>query len=983
MMLKKQALILLLSALAWTNLAHALGMGDIELNSSLNQPLDAEIELLQLRGLTAGEILPALASNDAFQRAGVERSFFLSNIRFQVRENEAGNLVIGLNTREPVREPFLNFLVEVNWPGGRLLKEFTLLLDPPVFDTGVVGESLVVDPAATSTGAVTELTTTTTVSGSESQTQSQPAQVEPRQENLGENEYRVQRNDTLWEIALRVEAGSGYSPQQVMLAIQDLNPDAFLNNNINRLKAGSLLNLPDESQIALRTLQEAVNEVRMQNEGQAARPRAVASEAQEVQLTAAESTASALPEGDAGRDPDGYLEVAPGEAEGTSAGGDATAQAEVTRLQNELAIAGELADQFEREKQELESRVAQLEEQITIMQRMLNLQSADAAALQSELADQQASGAEVPEAEGAPSEAVTDVPVASEGEATQAQATADDAQAIQDEAPVEDQSATPAAESDTGTQPDSQAAQQPETAPQAEPEPAAQPEPAPQQEPAPQPQPVQPVSDPGFMGFVREFTAPLTNWIMASVTNMVIAGASAIILLLLPSLIRSRLKKDDSDTELDQPVAAKAAASEKDEHDFGDDLLADFDDDDAAEFETEEAADEASDALMEAEMYMAYQKFEQAEEKLKTAFAEQPERSDIGLKLLEVYSETGNGSAFEELAGRLNLSAEQQRQVADLRSRMPLVSEADDQNYSMEAGADSDLDFGLDEEDEKAPSLDDLEADLRTETGSYDLSEFDAEPESRDAPEKTEASDDLDFSLDIDSLDLEEPEAEAKAPVAQASDDLGDLDFDLETDDSEDTQPKDSDSDLTDLDFTLEDDNADSDLDFNLDDFEVDAETRPPESLDLDELSDADNASLNEQDDTLESLDFSDLDSSDLEEAPEAPRESPADLSDLSLDEDWATEPEEAAPAAEGQEASADAEDNLQDLADALPGEADLEDDEFDFLSGNDEASTKLDLARAYIEMDDKEGARDILEEVAVEGNDEQKRQAKELMDQL
>lgn len=936
MMLKKQALILLLSALAWTNIAHALGMGDIELNSSLNQPLDAEIELLQLRGLTAGEILPALASNDAFRRAGVERSFFLSNIRFQVRENEAGNLVIALTTRDPVREPFLNFLVEVNWPGGRLLKEFTLLLDPPVFDTGVVGESLVVDPAATTTGTVTQLTTTTTVSGTETETQVQPVQVERRQETLGADQYRVQRNDTLWEIALRIEAGSGYSPQQVMLAIQDLNPDAFLNNNINRLKAGSLLNLPDEAQIAMRSLQEAVNEVRLQNEGQAARPRAVASEAAEVQLTAADTAASALPDGEVARDPDGYLEVAPGEADGTSAGGDATAQAEVSRLQNELAIAGELADQFEREKQELEGRVAQLEEQINIMQRLLNVQSTDAAALQSELADQLAAQAE--------------------------------------EAPVDP--AQPLAELDEpAALPEPEAVAEPVVP--AEPQPQPQPGPAP--EPAPAPQPVQPVSDPGFMGFVREFTAPVTNWITASVTNMIIAGAGAIILLLLPSLIRSRMKKDEDEAELDETLPAKAMA-EGDEHDFGDDLLADFDEDEEdAPFEAQES-DEASDALMEAEMYMAYQKFEQAEEKLKSAFAEQPERADIGLKLLEVYAETGNSSAFEELAGRLSLSAEQQRQVAEFRDRMPVLSGGDDQDYSMDIGADSDLDFGTEADNSEAPSLDDLEADLRTETGSYDLSDFDTQPES--SSDSTSSSDDLDFSLDLDELELSEPDlAEEKASDAdKAEDDLSDLDFNLddeefgslETPDSKQEEPE---PEAGGIDFSLDEEEGDTDLDFSLDDFE--SESDKADTLDLDELADSEQKAESDSLDELGSIDFGDFETDLTSEDAPPETESAAEEDNLAVpqdDLDTLLTESDADTAEDG---------DLQDLADALPGTADLDDDEFDFLSGSDEASTKLDLARAYIEMDDKEGARDILEEVMSEGNDEQQRQAKELMDQL
>jgi len=959
-MFKKQALTLVISALAFTSTAQALGLGDIELESNLNEPLDAEIELLELRGLTAGEILPTLASNDAFVRAGVERNFFLSNIKFDVRENEAGELVISLSTNQPVREPFLNFLVEVNWPGGRLLKEFTLLLDPPVFDTGVVGESLVVEPAEQPSGE-TEITTTTTVSQPETTTETVPAEVTPREESLGPNEYRVKRNDTLWEIAAGLPAGSGYSPQQVMLAIQDLNPNAFLNNNINRLKAGSLLNLPDEAQIATRTVQEAIDEVRQQNAGGPARPRvAEDSEAAEVQLSATESTSSALPEGEGERDPDGYLEVAADdETEGTSAGGESSTNAEIERLENELAIAGELNDQFEREKEELEGRVAQLEEQIAIMQRLLNVQSGDAATLQAELAEREAEAA-------------------AEGETGSTQMPAD----------TEMTSPEQSGESGDATEPmqpatDGQSAQSQE--PEQTQEPAAQT----QQQQVTQPQPAQP--EPGIMGFVQQVTSPVTNWVTGSLYNMIITAAGAIILLLIPLYLRSRNKSED--IEEDAPALAEGGLSEPQfEQDFDDDLLGDFEEE-AELDDTEEAeSDATSDAVMEAEMYMAYQKYEQAEEKLKTAFAEEPGRTDIGLKLLEVYSETGNAAAFDDLEKRLSLTADQQAQVDDFRSRMPMSSDSDVEDLSMDLDEDSDLDFGdfetdSEEDREDIPSLDDLEQDLKTETGSYDLSDFDteadtAEPagsETREEEVASSQSDDLDFSLDLDDLDIE-TETDSKASD-ELDLDLGDLGLE-ESEPEPDVRKTESDESAS-LDFSLDEEEGefDSDLDFNLDETEKPTEPELPTLETGDDDLDLDFSSLEESEpelaesDELPTDDSLTLDEDSMsEEAPTGGEEVSFDFTDESAQ----AEPERAVEAETTQE-----DDNLRELADALPGSADLEDDEFDFLSGSDEASTKLDLARAYIEMDDKEGARDILEEVATEGNDDQKKQAKELMDQL
>lgn len=925
-MFKKQALVFAISALAFTNVAQALGLGDIELNSNLNEPLDADIELTQLRGLTAGEIIPTLASNDAFVRAGIERSFFLSNIQFSLEENEAGDLFIALETRQPVREPFLNFLVEVNWPGGRLLKEYTLLLDPPVFDTGVVGESLVIDPASQQAPAPSrEISTTTTVSQSSEETAPVPARTEPRVDNLAGDEYRVQRNDTLWEIAMRVPGRDGYNMQQVMLALQDVNPDAFLNDNINRLKAGSVLTFPTSDQMASRSVQEAIREVESQNQGRPASSRTTAtgaSETAEVQLSATESTSSALPDQDGERDPDGYLEVSADGAEGTSAGGESVDRDELERLENELAIAGELNDQFERERNELQGRVAELEEQLAIMERMINLQSGEAAAFQAELADQ--ADSEVTEqTEPAAPDASADATADSTEESTPAQA-------------GEGEMAEPA-----------------QTEPDAEPEPELQPQPQPAVAPAP---------EPGVMGFIQQYTQPAVNWVMASVANMVAAAAGVLILLLLPFYLRSRRNKQEEESLVDLDETGTAVSDPDFDENFDDDMLDSFDSEDDFEDIGSEDSDATSDAVMEAEMYMAYQKYDQAEEKLKSAFAEQPNRSDIGLKLLEVYAETGNSSAFAELESKLSLSAEQKAQAQEFRNRMPLLGS----NESMSAELDDDdLDFGnFSADSEDVPSLDEPEDEAEADGIDYSTDSDDRPASSSltlDSP-GSEASSDLDFSLDLDDLEL---------PETDGDDDEG-LDFDLEElgldDDEQPTtatdKPASSSSSELDFDFEDSDDGElSSDLDFSLDETSVEPEPELPK-LEGDE------------DDIDFDAEIAELDDGDTLE-PAEPDELPTDDS-LNLDDSDSDDLSVDVP--ERPEGSDDA---LQDLADALPGEAELDDDEFDFLSGNDEASTKLDLARAYIEMDDKDGARDILEEVAHEGTDEQKRQAKELMDQL
>jgi pilus assembly protein FimV len=992
-MLKKQAFAVLVALMSLIGSAFGLGLGEIDVKSNLNDPLEAEIKLIQLQGLTAGEILPTLASNDDFRRAGVERSFFLSNISFRVRENESGDLVVHLTTRQAVREPFLNFLVEINWPGGRLLKEYTVLLDPPVFDTGLAVDALVVDSdSSTGTSILgTDLVTTTVVDTPDASTSTTVAAqpVEPREDNLPSGQYRVQRNDTLWEIALKVPGREGYSPQQVMLAIQDLNPQAFLNNNINRVKAGSVLTLPDGRQMSVRSFQEAIEEVQAQNRGAAPNLRSPVAESSDVQLSATDSTSSALPSSDSERNPDGYLELtSDSESSTTSASGDAAAT--IDRLQNQLSVAEELNDQFERERDELESRIDELNEQIAIMERLLDVQNSDLAEVQQALADNADSTADATADQSTQTDAAAAVDTTADAATDQAATTSQPTT----------QTATPAVTTPT----------------------------------TPVQQPVQ-TGPAGFMGFVNELMRTASDWVMASITNMAITGAALLLLILLPLYVRS--KRAGSNKTLSEMTAVEEESYEEVsdlEGDFDEDLLAEVEDD----FEEEEIDEpETLDAVVEAEMYMAYQKYDQAEEKLKEAFSEHPDRADVGLKLLEVYAETGDANAFNELENRLSLNSEEKGQVAELRAKLPIggvadVSELgggdldDDLNLGLDTGPDSnepdldlggDLDFDLDLDhgttatEDSAEELDfNLNEDASDGMLDLDLGEDEpslGDPTMSDPEPEEDLSTDLDFSLDLGDLDEPAETSETGDDLDFSLDGLEDesLDLDLSTDSAtEESLTEES----SDLDFSLEleqdgptDQGAlDSGLDFSSEEPSLDLDSDLG-SLDVDsglDLDLGDEPESGTESDLELSLDDSDLDlgSTDFDsEALDLDTGSEPEVMDteltlgeeeLSLDTGLDAEPfaEEPELASDNTEIDlGDSADPLEQLASSLDSDAELEEDEFDFLSGNDEASTKLDLARAYIEMDDKEGARDILEEVAAEGNDDQKAQAQELMAQL
>ena len=201
-MLRTLAFVVGSASLVAASVAHALGLGDIRPGSGLNQPLNAEIQLVALRGVAPEEIRATIASADEFDRAGIERVYALNDLKMVVQGTADGEAVIKLRTNDAVREPFLNFIVELNWPNGRLLREYTLLLDPPVFadEAPVVTARPRVQMPATTTGTVTSAPAPTRQS---SETAAPAAPVGNTM--AGADSYGpVSANDTLWSIASRV-----------------------------------------------------------------------------------------------------------------------------------------------------------------------------------------------------------------------------------------------------------------------------------------------------------------------------------------------------------------------------------------------------------------------------------------------------------------------------------------------------------------------------------------------------------------------------------------------------------------------------------------------------------------------------------------------------------------------------------------------------------------------------------------------------------
>jgi pilus assembly protein FimV len=248
----------------------ALGLGEIRLNSSLNQPFDAEIELISPTAEELQSLKVGLAGNDVFARLNIDRPSYLSGFDFSITRTRDGGAAIRVRSSRSVTEPFVTLLVEASWARGRLVREYTVLLDPPVFapsqgapaaplatpQSGARSEGVVERPATQPAPAPQEPVATPAPTPP-------PAAPAPRAAPSVAGDYTVQRNDTLWRIASRVNPGSPAVVNQTMIALYRANPQAF-DGNINRLRAGSVLRIPDLAEIEAISTREAAAEVARQ-----------------------------------------------------------------------------------------------------------------------------------------------------------------------------------------------------------------------------------------------------------------------------------------------------------------------------------------------------------------------------------------------------------------------------------------------------------------------------------------------------------------------------------------------------------------------------------------------------------------------------------------------------------------------------------------------------------------------------------------------
>jgi len=417
--------------------AFALGLGDIDLHSALNQPVNADIELLSVRPDDADSIKVILGSAADFERAGLERPYLLNQLRFMVVAKGKGHYRIHVSSEQAIREPFLDFLVQVTWRGGQLLREYTVLLDPPVLMpapvqviTAPVTKAVTPEPAAVAAPAVPAPTPSSTPlaaappAPTPAKSEAPPAaapQPSAAESHIG-NEYGpIRPNQTLWGIASRARPNRSVSVDQMMQAILQANPDAFINNNINNLKAGQILRIPTASEVGAINAANARAASLQQNEdwrnkrttpsapapvpAPAQAPAPIPEPAVQTAPKAAPEAAQkppAAPKSPAAAQPpqtEAQLKVLAPKSPGTAGTGTSTAaagtapSAAATDIHKELALTTEAVETQRQETEDLRARLTDLEQQITTMQKMMTIKDEQLAALQTNSAAGATAGA--------------------------------------------------------------------------------------------------------------------------------------------------------------------------------------------------------------------------------------------------------------------------------------------------------------------------------------------------------------------------------------------------------------------------------------------------------------------------------------------------------------------------------------------------------------------------------------------------------------
>ena len=904
---KKFRKLILPASMLIASQSFALGLGGLQINSALDEVLNGEIPFVIDNAEKIESIEVAVASFSDYEKVGLDKSYVPSNIKVDVVDKN-GQKYVQVSSIGPVSEPIVTLLLVVDWANGHLLREYTILLDPPMFNNSQTNEYS--KPVKTNTYVAPQKIETKVES-----TPQPESQVRSNTNTYNSSsQIVVESGDTLWKIASRYNNVSG--PQQMMVAIFDKNPEAFQSNDMNRLRKGAVLSIPDSDQVSMVSNGQAISEVRshMKNWSR-------------MQTNESPSNTDNSPTSDYG------IELIPPSESDSSGSGNSTGNSASNRANTQtvadLNRANEDLVSSNLENSELSSRVRELEKIVNDQKLALTLKDSDLAQLQDQIRDEDQLNSEVASEEMS-SDDVWDESTAEENmddaSATEILDDSNETETMDDGSITETMDAESVAESMDGDGSELMDSSD--------------------------------VMDDSTIDSIMESSDEMTDYsdsedsiVVEDVANVEaetqsvatspvvnekslidkimdykfegLIGLGALLIGLLGFVFFKRKgDNDSSDSEgfLDS-ISNEDSASSTTSDEFNSSLdgssteldlsnLEDFDeldDNNSNESESvtlnEDTADLSSEDVPDV---IVMNDFEDDE-------TEEFDGLDLDLDL-----EDDETEELESLDLELDLENDETEEFESL-----------DLDFDLNDISDVDLDTDTDLDSEKG-----VEDDM-PDSGTDDLS-LDFELDDLDLDD--DSDEDFDFDLDAGSEDLEK--------VTDDAEELDDLVFDTGertiveavesiSDDIEETID-DSSEELDDLEFDLSDDLFDTgNLDLDLDDNE-------DESDNVEDVTELNLETLGEEDLSLDDLELS-LENEEMNE----------------LDDELETD---------------DSVDNDEEIDIGL---------DFDDLASDDAIDTKLDLAKAYFEMGDIDGAKQMVTEIIEEGNDEQKSKAENLQNEI
>ncbi|MDC1453078.1 hypothetical protein N8352_02110 [Porticoccaceae bacterium] len=352
-----------LSVSVATPSASAVGLGEITVKSALNEPLAATIQIINSSDLQDNQFLVSLASAEAFERAGVSRDFFLSRLQFSIDRDRANQRIVKIITDQPVVEPYLDFLVQLQWPEGRVMRSYTMLLDLPIYREDQ-SATIEVSPPVT----LKSLEASNPVAQS-----SLPEAGAPDRVALTGDQHQVILGDTLWNVAERLRP-QGATVLQTMDSLYLQNANAFSDGDANRLMKGAVLRLPSLDEIREEAGDMVASQIGLV--APAEQDTAVSMDADIEIIYADEYGVGSDEELTLGEATEARLELVSASDDAINLGSSLDTAAissgsepvdSVQQLSSELAVANDEVNKFQLENTELRQRLALLEAQVATM----------------------------------------------------------------------------------------------------------------------------------------------------------------------------------------------------------------------------------------------------------------------------------------------------------------------------------------------------------------------------------------------------------------------------------------------------------------------------------------------------------------------------------------------------------------------------------------------------------------------------------------